>query len=57
MKGQALQQNLEFRFFPNSKQKVQVPLFPYVESSLRLWDEVDLVMVDDGSNVFLDSIC
>ena len=34
-----------------------VDRFSYVELSLHLWDEADLIMVDDGSNVFLDSIC
>ena len=28
-----------------------------IEPSLHLWDEADLVMVDDGSDVFLDLIC
>ena len=31
--------------------------FSYVEPSLPLWDEADLIMVDDGFHVFLDSIC
>ena len=31
--------------------------FSYVESSLHLWDEADLIKVDDGSDVFFDSIC
>ena len=31
--------------------------FSYVEPSLHLWGEVDLIMVDDGSDVFLDFIC
>ena len=31
--------------------------FSYVEPSLHLWDEAILIMVDDGSDVFLDSIC
>ena len=30
--------------------------FSYVEPSLHLWDEADLIMVNDGSDVFLDSI-
>ena len=30
--------------------------FLYVEPSLYLWDEVDLIMVDDFSDVFLDSV-
>ena len=34
-----------------------VDIFLYVEPSLHLWDEADLVMVDDGSDVFLDPIC
>ena len=29
----------------------------YVEPSLHLWDVADLIMVDDFSDVFLDSIC
>ena len=32
-------------------------IFSYVQLSLHLWDEANLVMVDDGSDVFLDSIC
>ena len=31
--------------------------FLYVEPSLHLWDEADLIMVDDGSDVFLGLIC
>ena len=31
--------------------------FSYVEPSLHLWDEANLIMVDDGSDVFLDMIC
>ena len=31
--------------------------FWYVEPSLHLWDEADLIMLDDGSDVFLDLIC
>ena len=34
-----------------------VDRFSYVEPSLHLWNEVDLVMVDDGPDVFLDLIC
>ena len=34
-----------------------IDIFSYVEPSLHLWDEADLIMVDDGSDVFLDSIC
>ena len=29
----------------------------YVELSLPLWDETDLIMVDDFSDVFLDLFC
>lgn len=29
----------------------------YVESSLHLWDEAYLIMVDDVFDVFLDSCC
>ena len=31
--------------------------FSYVEPSLYPWDEAYLVMVDDSSDVFLNSIC
>jgi hypothetical protein len=31
--------------------------FAYVEPPLQLWDEANLVMVDDLSDVLLDSIC
>ena len=31
--------------------------FSYVEPFLHLWDEADLIMVDDFSDVILDSIC
>ena len=31
--------------------------FSYVEPSLHLWDEANLIMVDDFSDVFLDSVC
>jgi hypothetical protein len=31
--------------------------FAYVESSLRPWDEADLVMVNDLSDMLLDSVC
>jgi hypothetical protein len=31
--------------------------FVYVELPLNLWDEVGLVMVDDLSDVLLDSVC
>ena len=31
--------------------------FPYIEPSLYPWDEAYLTMVNDGSNVFLDSVC
>jgi hypothetical protein len=31
--------------------------FVYVKPSLHLWDEADLVMVDDLSDVRLDSVC
>jgi hypothetical protein len=30
--------------------------FAYVEPHLHLWDEADLVMVDDLSDVLLDSV-
>ena len=29
----------------------------YVEPFLHPWDEADLIVVDGGSDVFLDSIC
>ena len=31
--------------------------FSCVELSLHLWDEADLIMVDDFSDVFLDLVC
>ncbi|ERE73591.1 hypothetical protein H671_5g14104 [Cricetulus griseus] len=31
--------------------------FFYVEPSLHFWDEANLIMMDNFSNVFLDSIC
>jgi hypothetical protein len=31
--------------------------FPYIESSLHLWDEAYLIMMDDHFNVFLDLVC
>jgi hypothetical protein len=31
--------------------------YAYVEPSLQPWDKADLVMVNDLSDVFLDSIC
>jgi hypothetical protein len=31
--------------------------FGYVEPSLHPWDEADLVMVNDFSDVLLDSVC
>ena len=31
--------------------------FSYVELSLHFWDEADLIMVNDFSDVFLNSIC
>jgi hypothetical protein len=31
--------------------------FVYVEPSLRSWDEANLVVVNDLSDVLLDSIC
>ena len=31
--------------------------FSYVEPLLHLWNEADLIMLDDGSDVFLDWIC
>jgi hypothetical protein len=31
--------------------------FAYIEPPLHLWDEADLVMVYDLSDVLLDSIC
>ena len=31
--------------------------FSCVEPSLHLWDEADLILVNDGSDVFLDSSC
>ena len=33
-----------------------VDRFSCVELSLHLWDEADFVMVDDGSDVFLNLI-
>jgi hypothetical protein len=32
-------------------------IFAYVESPLHPWDEADLVVVNDLSNVLLDSVC
>ena len=29
----------------------------YVEPSLHLWDEADLIMVDNGSDMFLYLVC
>ena len=34
-----------------------IDIFSYVEPSLHLWDETYLIMVDDVSDVFLDSVC
>ena len=31
--------------------------FSYPEPSLHLWDEAYLVMVEDFSDIFLDSVC
>ena len=31
--------------------------FPYIEPSLPPWDEAYLIMVNDGFDVFLDSVC
>ena len=31
--------------------------FLYVKPSLNLWDEADLIMVGNGSDVFLDLVC
>jgi hypothetical protein len=31
--------------------------FPYIESSLHSWEEVDLVIVNDCFDVFLDLVC
>ena len=30
--------------------------FSYIKSSLHLWDEANLIMGDDSSDMFLDSI-
>jgi hypothetical protein len=30
--------------------------FPYIEPSLHPWDEAYLIMVNDGFDVFLDSV-
>jgi hypothetical protein len=35
----------------------EVYRFEYVEPSLHPWDEADLVMVDDLSDVLLDLVC
>ena len=34
-----------------------VDRFSYVQPSLHLWDETDLIMVNGDSDAFLDSIC
>ena len=45
-------------FFPQSVYMVDyIDGFSYVELSLHLWDEAYLIMVDDFSDMFLDSIC
>ena len=31
--------------------------FSYVEPSLHLWNETDLIIMDNFSNVLLDSVC
>ena len=31
--------------------------FSYVEPSLNLWDEADLIMADDFFDTFLESVC
>ena len=31
--------------------------FLYIEPSLHPWDEAYLIMMDDGFDVFLDSVC
>jgi hypothetical protein len=31
--------------------------FEYVETPLHLWDEADLIMVNDLSDMLLDSVC
>ena len=31
--------------------------FAYVEPALHLWNEADLIIMDNFSNVFLDSVC
>ena len=42
---------LQFVYMANN-----IDRFPYVESSLQLWDEDDLIMVDDFFDVFMDSV-
>ena len=31
--------------------------FPYIKPSLQRWDEAYLIMMDDGFDVFLDTVC
>jgi hypothetical protein len=43
--------------FASIKVQYYIYRFVYIDLSLHLGDEVDLVMVDDVSDVLLDSVC
>ena len=45
-----------FLFFQFVYMVNNIDRFPYVESSLQLWDEDYLIMLDDLCDVFMDSV-
>jgi hypothetical protein len=44
-------------FFASVNVLYYIYWFVYVESSLHPWDEANLIMVDDLSDMLLDSVC
>jgi hypothetical protein len=34
-----------------------VDVFPYIKPSLHPWDEAYFIIIDDVSDIFLDSVC
>ena len=46
-----------FFFFQFIYMMDYIDRFAYVELALHHWDEAHLIIMDDFSNVFLDSVC
>ena len=57
MSGFSASNEMMILFFQFVYMEVYIDRGLYIEPSLHLWDEANLIMVDDFFNVFLGSVC